>query len=155
MRTQKEIVDRIVAIKDSDFFGFEKGDLVVYLEFEAARPFIKDDMTAEKWAEVVKGSRKDPLQEIRDYLPFAFDKATGHRGLSASRSISHMRAWAWLSGDEKLLAIADDDAGYSNYGMPILIRAAEHLGAPFPDQFAHMREVGAPCRPGCEEGCGQ
>jgi len=155
MRTMDEIVARINEVKERDWLGTEVGDMLPYLDFEHARPYLKADTKAEAW-DVPERGATSPLDEIRDYMPFAFEKATGHRGISASRSISHMRAWSWLAGDDAALAICDDESLYPNYGMPILLRLCEHFGIPVPEPgFDHMKYPGARCRPGCDEGCGK
>ena len=37
---------------------------------------------------------------MEDYMPFAWDKANGCRGLSALRSLIHFAAWLWLLSNE-------------------------------------------------------
>jgi len=41
MRTQQEILARFE--KADDFFGTQQGDLISYMEFEFAKPFLKED----------------------------------------------------------------------------------------------------------------
>lgn len=155
MRTTDEIVARLNQIKADDFFGFESEDLVVCLPFEAARPWLKPDATADQWKEA--SAAPDAVRaRVLDYLPFAVEKASTHRGLSASRSISHMRAWMWLLGDDEMLAFLNDDANYANYGAPMLMQVAEKYGATLnaDDGFRRMAQ-GKACDPsGCDEGCG-
>jgi hypothetical protein len=126
-RTQEEIVARIREIQPVDFFGWEATDLLAYLSFELAKPFLKDDATAEEWAEADKPfTRESVVAEIVEYMPFAWDKANDQRGISANRSISHMRAWTWLLNDgtyEKMEALE-----YQHYRKEKLISFCESMG---------------------------
>lgn len=123
-RTQEQIVARIKSISDEDFFGWQTNDLLEFLDYEHAKAFIKDEVTAEKWAEVV-AQRKTPQQLIVDYLPFAWGKANDCRGISAGRSLEHMKAWLWLAGEDELLSKIEDD--YQYYGKPHLVKISEHF----------------------------
>lgn len=123
MKTQEEIVARIEelsASKTQDFLGFQTSDLLEFLEFENAKPFLIDDATEEKWAEVQKPhTREAVIKEIKDYMPFAWGKANDCRGLSAARSLEHMKAWFWLLGEE-----IDVDS-HTHYGKPQLVAICE------------------------------
>ena len=112
-RTQEEILKRINEISKDDFFGFQTGDLIYFLSFDNAKKWLKKDVTAEKWEQYT-----DPVERIKDYMPFAWDKANNCRGLSAGRSIEHMKAWLWLDGKNEL---ADKmESLYEYYGKPCL-----------------------------------
>lgn len=155
MRTPEEILLRIAALKDDDFFGFESNDLIGYLKFEHARSWLKEDADGAKWDEQYKPPTEENLKkEIKEYLPFAMEKAENHRGLSAGRSVAHLRSWFWLLGDDEMSAFIDDEDNYTYYGAPILKKTAEKLGISFPDTggLANMAK-GEECRPGCSEGC--
>jgi len=127
MRTQAEILERFE--KADDFFGTQKGDLISYMEFENAKPHLKEDYVKkiengeEKW-EV----SNDPKKEILEYLDFAYDKAEDERGLSAGRSMLHFKTWIWLD-DEKfyneVIYLIDN---YTNYGIPALDKISQHYG---------------------------
>lgn len=123
-RTQDEIVARIEERKEQDFFGFEVGDLVQYLDFEHAKPYLKDEATPEKWEQ--HRETKDPIDCIKDYMNFAWEKANECRGLSANRSICHMTAWLWLAGEDALVEWVDDERNYRYYGKPALERICDH-----------------------------
>lgn len=169
MRAQDEIVRQIELLKAADLLGFEVGELLAHLDFEHARPYLTAGATAEEWSKVwtegdyaarfasAKTLDERARAQIVDYLPFAVDKAAGHRGISAERSVGHLRAWFWLLGDDEMVAFIDDDGHYQNYGAPILKRAAERLGAPWPDGDelpVNRMARGLPCSPGCDGGCG-
>lgn len=49
-------------------------------------------------------------------LDFAFDKALGQRGISASLMYETMKTWMWVLGDEEL----SDFDNYPMYGLPLL-----------------------------------
>lgn len=161
MRTEQEILERLEQPALNDPFGFERNNLVDHLPFSSARTFLKDGVTEEEWE---KGGRK-PLErdaveaEVADYMQFALDKAENHRGLSASRSLSHFKAWLWLLGDDDLYAFADDEDNYTNYGVPVLRAVGEKYGIPLPTSEAWFDNMsqgelcgGAECTDG---GCGR
>src|ERR1700678_953385 len=99
MRTTTEIIQHIANLENEDVFGFQRRDLLRFLSFSDAKPFLNANATEDKWT-------TDPLthdfvvSEIHDYMPFAWDKANNCRGLSAGRSVEHMKAWLWLLGDD-------------------------------------------------------
>ena len=124
MRTTKQIIARIKKLKNQDFFGFQRNNLLRYLTFEDAKPFLKDGTTAEQWTHHAL-TDDAVLEQLRSYMPFAWDKANNCRGLSASRSVDHMKTLLWLLGDplgEKL-----DDI-YEYYGKPCLAAVCEKYG---------------------------
>lgn len=67
--------------------------------------------------------RESILNEMLDYMSFAFEKANNFRGISASRSMSHYSAWTWLIGDDfgNLL-------DYEYYGKDNLVEICEKYG---------------------------
>lgn len=150
MRTTTEIVERINAIRDTDMFGFRVGVLVAYLPFEDARPFLREDAKASDWPEPLARDRVSIIEEMRHYMGFAWTKALGHRGISASRSTEKFGEWVWMLGDDPI------EADYQNYGAPILFAICERYGfrAPETEDARRMGE-GEPCEPGCVEGCGR
>ncbi len=160
MRTQQEIVDRVNEIKAEDFFGFETNDLLEWLDFEHLSPFIKPEKReemSEDW-ETAPLEKSAIIARARDYLPFAYEKCTGHRGISAGRSASHFRAWFWLLGDDEMVGFIDDETNFTQYGAPIIAKAAERLEVVLTVDEAFERMArGQICQPdGCPyEGCGQ
>lgn len=153
-RTQEEIVARLKVIEErgDDFMGTIRSDMVDYLDYEHAKPFLKEGVTLEQWNDA---KQVDPLIELRGYMPFALDKAEGHRGISAGRSIQHMQTWLWLMGDDELLEFAENDNNYPNYGVPILAAICKKYYIQTPDEewFKNMSQ-GSSCTPDCDEGCG-
>lgn len=111
MRTDQEIIDRINARKEADFFGFE-----------LAKPFLNPDVKGEDW-KVQPRDRDSVLKEMLEYMPFAWDKANNCRGLSAGRSMCHYMAWVWLAGDD-----LGDLTGYQYYGKDNLVKICDHYG---------------------------
>lgn len=122
MKTQDEIVARIKDRKEHDVFGFEVSEYVDYLDYAHAKEFLKEGTTQEQWEEV-RGETMTPEEAIKDYMPFAWDKANNCRGISAGRSISHMIAWLWLGGKD--WPVIED---YKYYGKPQLVRICKEYG---------------------------
>lgn len=150
MRTQDEILARIKEVEAHDMFGFETSDLVGALDFEHAKPYLKEGVTADdEWLEESEDELRDRAVK---YLEFAYDKAESHRGLSAGRSVAHYTSWLWLLG---VLPDDWDDVPYENYGVPKLFRAAEALGQTLPHDRKRLTTMGSgrPCTWDCEEGC--
>jgi hypothetical protein len=117
-RTPEEIKARVASLKEADFFGFETGDLIEYLPFEDAKQYLRPDadITPQQWD---GAERLSPLERAKEYLGFAWEKANDNRGISAARSISHMRAWLWLAGySPEWLKHFDD---YEFYGKKLLV----------------------------------
>lgn len=122
MRTEQEILERIEAIKERDFFGFETLDLLTCLSFAAARPHLKPDAVESEWHQESR-DRDAVIARMLEYMPFAWDKANNCRGLSASRSMCHYLAWVWLAGDD-----LGDLGDYEFYGKDNLVKICEKYG---------------------------
>lgn len=126
MRTQREILDRIESDEADDMFDVQKSDLVDYLDFDNAKPYLNSDYIKqvesgeEKWHEP-----KSPAENIKDYMPFAWEKANNKRGLSAARSLCHMKTWLWLDGYDEL---SESILDYEYYGKPQLIEICRLYG---------------------------
>ena len=126
-RTQKEILDRFNTV--DDLMATQKGDLINYMDFENAKPFLQDayvtkvESGEEKWEQ-----RTDAKKQILEYLPFAYDKAEGQRGLSAARSLLHFKTWIWLDDPEFYDEIISEIEDYYDYGIPVLDKISEKYG---------------------------
>jgi len=127
MKTQEEIVERLK--EPGDMFGFGPGVLIGYLEYEHAKPYLKEGVTTEEWKPDTL-TREAVLETMRDYMEFAWGKAQNHRGLSASRSVIKFEAWVWLLGDSPI------EAEYAQYGCPTLAAICARYDFPVPqDKF--------------------
>lgn len=128
-RTQEEILKRFNKV--DDIFGTQKGDLIACMPFDAARPFLNEEYVEEvEQGKETWEQSTDPVKEILDYLPFAYGKAEGERGLSANRSILHMITWIWLTGDEEFYEKVNKEweTNYHSYGIDILDMISEKYG---------------------------
>jgi len=128
MRSQQEIMERIKRRKELDLLGFEipeYADALTKENVEKLRgEIIKEDADLSGWEPAFK-SDQDILERCKDYMPFAWDKANGCRGISANRSIMHYIAWLWLLGYDEFDNLMDD---YEFYGKPQLVRICNFLG---------------------------
>lgn len=79
-------------------------------------------------AQVLPLTEKSVNKKIREYLPFAWKKANGERGISSERSIWKFKQWLWLLEDSEILAFASDNENYPFYGKPILAQIEEKYG---------------------------
>lgn len=124
-RSQVEIFARAEAA--DDMFGWVQGVLLPYLDFEHAKPFLIDGVTADGWAKYTE----DPARvrdEAHSYYVFALGKIEARRGISAERSVIKLREYAWLMGLDDVVA-AMDAAGYAPYGAPKVAAFAAGLGS--------------------------
>ena len=131
MRTQEEIAARISERLSGDILGFEVDEYVLYLDYAHAKPLFADELIEKEWDEATpKLTREDVVSRMKGYMPFAFEKANGRRGISANRSIMHYIAWIWLAGDDGLLQLVEEEYQdrYYDYGRPILEKICEFYG---------------------------
>jgi len=134
MRTQDEILARYNERKDNDFFGFESNEYLRFLDYEHAKQFLKPEVAAKEWE-----PEKKTLKEIMvDYMPFAWEKANGCRGISSGRSIMHYTAWLWLDGDEEIWPTLAD---YEFYGKDQLVTICKYLGLDSEKWDDHRRVI--------------
>lgn len=86
--------------------------------------------------ELKEGATWEPKPWTRDVimaqlagdLAFAFEKALGQRGISASLMRQVIKMWLWVL-DEGMPPEADDD-DYAQYGLPLLKAVALKFGLP-------------------------
>jgi hypothetical protein len=129
--SQDEIVLRARSRQRFDMFGFEYLEYLDALDYESATEFLTDEARADKsvkedWKPNLT-SRESVLERMKDYLPFAFEKARNQRGLSAMRSLKHFTAWTWLAGDRGLSEAIATYPG-DDYGLAMLGQIATHYG---------------------------
>lgn len=129
VRTIQEIVARIGGLEGStsDFFGFQTSDLIGFLPFEDAKPFLKDTVKAEDWTPTPL-TEEGVKQTIHDYMEFAWGKANDCRGLSAGRSLDHMKAWLFALGEDEAWIESLSLDGYTHYGKPQLRAICKRFG---------------------------
>jgi hypothetical protein len=69
------------------------------------------------------------LAHLKADLEFAFSKALGKRGISASLMRDVIKMWLWIL-DDPLADVPDSD--YAQYGLPLLKQVAVKYGLPNP-----------------------
>lgn len=154
-RTQDEILARFQAA--DDMFGFAREVLIEAMTPETVLRFNPDATIGDDWT---AWSAADVKAKALSYLDFAIEKATGHRGLSAERSVTKLREFAWLLGRDDVVA-AMDAAEYPQYGMPKVKAFADGMRWPFSAETSWEQRAlnrmaqGLPCTDDCGEGCGQ
>lgn len=129
--SQEAIKIRLEARKEGDPFAFEIGEYLNYLDFENAKPYLKEGVTEAQWNESRPPFTKEAIIDaMRKYYPFAWEKANDCRGISANRSILHFVAWTWLLGDLEFCQYIEGlfDRDYKHYGKPILEKIGERYG---------------------------
>ncbi len=133
IRTQQEILQRFESA--DDFLSTQQGDLIEFMEFNYAKPFLQSEYLEKiDKGEIEWVTETDAKSKIIDYLPFAFEKAYSERGISAGRSMMHMKAWIWLDNEEFYNEIIDRIDNYDSYGLPALKAIAKHYGVEIPSE---------------------
>jgi hypothetical protein len=122
MRTDEEILARIEERKNIDWMGFESNDLIIRLPFDKVKHLLTPEATEADWQPAPR-DRDSLIAVMREYMPFAWEKANDCRGISAGRSMHHYMAWTWLAGDDlgELLS-------YEFYGKDNLVKICQHYG---------------------------
>ncbi len=124
MRTQEQTVQQIEKRKSDDILGFETDEYLRFLDFEHAKPYLKEGTKSEQWGKPTENSTENILQIMLDYMSFAWEKAKGCRAISASRSISHYKAWIWMLDDD----FQFDENSYCHYGKNLLREICKQYG---------------------------
>ena len=127
MRTSDEIVFRILLLEGADLLEFESSVLVGFLP-ENRLMDVSLSLKKEATWEHTPPTEEAVKKAMRAYFDFAMQKCKGERGISASRSISHYRAWVWLLKDEEALAFLNNMCNYPEYGRPMLEYLNERFG---------------------------
>jgi hypothetical protein len=158
MRTEEEIVHRIreIQLSGRDLFGAETGNLLTQLEYPEAKEFLRPEVTESEWQpETLQASKEAAV----GYVPFAIGKMDKHRGLSAGRSIDHMRGWIWLHGNDAEVK-EFELTSYTNYGAPKVklfcsVMGCEDVWEKNATYGVRRMAEGLECREsGCQQGCG-
>jgi hypothetical protein len=124
MRSQSDIVERLEARIKNDPLGFEITEYIFSMDFDHAKPYLKDGVT--DWKAETK---EETFAKAKKYMSFAIGKAEDERGISANRSIQHYIAWLWLLEEDALLEKVEHeyDTNYHDYGIDILRMIEKHF----------------------------
>lgn len=94
--TQEEIVERIDAIEGSDMFGEFRPTLIGYLDYEHAKPFLKDEVIEEKWEQ---GGDEQLRSEVHRYMEGWWkQKVEDGRGISVHRGRAQVVNLLFIAG---------------------------------------------------------
>lgn len=152
MRSQEEVAARFMA--DNDPFGFAQEALAPYLPQAFVDERAKGAMEDTRLHTALP-TRDAVVQQMREYMVFAWKKVKDHRGITAVRSVIKMREWLWLLEDNELVAFAEAGKNYNNYGAPVLRRICEVYCFTIPDdEGLRNMALGQLCNPSCDNGCG-
>jgi hypothetical protein len=151
MRSAEEIVKYIE--KNKDPFGVVLDELVPFLPYEHAKSYLNEGVTCAHWERDNCYTKEGVLRDAEEYMEFAWEKAGNHKGLSARRSLIKMLAWMFLLERDDIVE-AMDQAGFVNFGAPMLAAVCEAMYWPIPDDEEIRRMIaGKPCVPRCDRGC--
>ena len=122
MKSVDEIKKFMNEVEEEDFLGAMRSDFIDCLPYDDAKEYLLDSVTADEWEKDCMKSDADIIKRIKEYLPFAWGKAYDERGISASRSIQHFRAWFFLLGEDEFYKKITwmEDNEFAMYGKPIL-----------------------------------
>lgn len=138
MRSQKQIIDRALTSSKNDPLGFEYIEYIHALTIESVKK-LRGTLVRED-ADLSEFNRKfvrdaDIRKQCIEYMPFAWEKANGFRGISAARSLLHYKAWLWMMGRDDF----DDLDDYQFYGKDHLRRICAYLGLDADKWDDHVR----------------
>lgn len=88
--------------------------------FHPLSDFVVECFKPEYKDQVTPLTRENIINEMQGYIDFAFEKAHGNRGISASRSMWKFEKWLWVLEDNKI-----DCSNYHDYGISNLEKIAE------------------------------
>ncbi len=132
-RTPEEILARMEAVAERDVpHGYERSRLLEALPYIQAVQYLVDGAphTAETWEVTRTKTRESVIGQIREYLPYAWDRANLTRGSSAIRSMAYFRGLIWLLGPEhdELVEWIGAPENFEFYGKPALVRISDVAG---------------------------
>lgn len=119
LRSERDIEDRIAALRLAGDQQFQVDDLLEYLPDSRRMEIGGSD------GPQLQADRESVLAAMREYMPFAWCKADDGRGLSAMRSLEHYAAWVWLLGDDWRFP---DLTNAKGYGHQQLLALCRHYG---------------------------
>ncbi len=136
MLTQEAVLQ---AVKDKTV-GYDRGSnemldgrdyarLCVFFplsELETFNKKLTEETTNDEWiTDIPKWTEESIKEQLKEDLDFAFDKATGQRGISSGLMAEVILMWMWILEDD--LAKFE---GYEPYGIPLLKRVAKKYNLP-------------------------
>ncbi len=142
-KNEEEIEKKIESL--TNLFDFSSEVLIPYLSFSKC----KERYHNEYVSKIESGEKPEPkpitdiyetVQDMLDYMVFGWSKALDERGISASRTITKLRAWFWLLGREDLVSILEDDRLYNPYGAPMLIKVCNKIGIEVPEDLIEFAQ---------------
>lgn len=146
LRTQQELAAKFDKLQnDAGIFDFRSEVLMNYLDFESAKPHLKEDYVKEVEAGTKQWNKITTIEkcaeDFLDYMKFAWGKAEDERGLSASRSIQKLSMWLWIMNRDDLRRIIEDDDLYNPYGAPALIEVCNEMGIKVPKSLIEFSKI--------------
>lgn len=101
-------------------------------------------------------THKEIIAEMEKFMPYAWDKALGHRGISAGCNHEILIGILERLGDTELLEFALDNKNYAMYGVPVLKAICEKYGFAIPDDYRVEKfSKGLPCWESCPDCVGR
>ena len=132
-------------------------ELVKFLPHDMARVYISSSTTADDWDsnQWLNAAPVAVVERARAYNnDTAWRGVHRHQPLLAERTWMNIRVWAWLMGEEELLAEIEKAEMFPVFGAPALKRFCDFFKFPTPSkpQVVRMTE-GKPCSSYCLKGC--
>lgn len=145
LKSQEEFAKKFSELQAKEsFIDFRPEVLMDYLNFENARPFLKEEYIhkvekgEEEWEMIT--TIEECAQDFLDYMNFAWGKAEDQRGISAGRSIQKLGMWLWIMNREDLQTLIEKDELYNPYGAPALIEVCTEMGITIPESLVEFAE---------------
>lgn len=135
MKDSKQLSEAYRIVFEDDFFGFYGEVIVPRLKYDDAKEWLQDDVTESDFREMVEEYPKTKdaiIEELRDYMDFAWGKCEDERGISAGRSINKIAAWLMILDDDLWQELHKGDDFYP-YGAPLLAKVCDKYGFDAPE----------------------
>lgn len=132
-------------------------EIVKFLPHEMAKVYVASSVTADDWDENqwLNAAPVAVIERAREYNnDIAWRGVHRHQPLLAERTWMNIRVWAWLMGDDDLLAEIEKSEMFPLFGAPALKKFCDFYEFPTPSkpQVVRMTE-GLPCGTHCLKGC--
>lgn len=130
MLTQEQVLTAITSGRESKAWPDSRdyGRLTAFFP-KSDLPALGFTMNGEAEHVVKAWTRENIVAELTGDLAYAFEKAMDKRGISSGLMLAVVQMWCWILGEDEL---ADNEADYAQYGLPILKAVALKFGLPNP-----------------------
>lgn len=127
LASKEQIKQRIKLLLQSGDIHNTVTDLMIYLPYDDAKDFVRNNVSEDDWAYRITKflTRENVVNDIINYMPYAWHTANEMQGSRIARSIQHIQNWLYLLGEFN--AVTDIEY-FSCCGKPQLRAVCEKFG---------------------------